>query len=177
MSGSAMAWKTNLLVVANVTADSDELLAALNERAAAGPCSFHLLVPATGGGRPGREAAQGQLDAALARTQEAGLEIEGEVGDADPVIAVQEVWDPKRYDEVLVSTLPTDASKWLQMDLPHRIERLTGCQVTHVVSVPRRPLQVREPQPARDRLAGLLRPLGILSWARSREPTERSAKG
>ena len=172
-----MAWKTNLLVVANVTADSDELLAALEARQQEGSCSFSLLVPATGGGRPGREAAQRQLDAALARAGEAGLEIEGQVGDADPLIAVQEAWDPKRYDEVIVSTLPTDASRWLQMDLPHRIERLTGCQVTHVVSVPRKPVVTRPPKPARDRLGGLLRPLGVLSWTRSREPTEPPAKG
>ena len=172
-----MAWKANLLVVANVTADSDELLGALKERAGKGPCTFSLLVPATGGGRPGREAAQAQLDAALAHAREAGLEIDGEVGDADPIIAVQEAWDPKRYDDVLVSTLPTDASRWLQMDLPHRIERLTGCQVTHVVSVPRKPPPVRQAPPPKDRLGGLLRPLGILSWTRSRQPTEPPAKG
>lgn len=172
-----MAWKSNLLVVANVTADSDELLEALKSRVDGADCSFHLLVPATGGGRAGREAAQAQLDSALTRAREAGLEIEGEVGDADPIVAVTEAWDPKSYDEVLVSTLPTDASRWLQMDLPHRIERITGTQVTHVVSVARKPLTVRPAEGPRDRLAGLLRPLGILSWARSREPTEPRAKG
>jgi hypothetical protein len=172
-----MAWKSSLLVVANVTADSDELLSAMQDRAGAGDCAFYLLVPATGGGRPGREAAQVQLDAALARVKEAGLEIEGAVGDADPVIAVQETWDPKRFDEVLVSTLPTDASRWLQMDLPHRIERLTGCQVSHVVSIPRKPLTVRTPEPPRDRLSALLRPLASLSWGRSRQSTEPPAKG
>jgi hypothetical protein len=172
-----MTWKANLLVVANVTADSDELLDALKARIDGAEASFHLLVPATGGGRPGREAAQAQLDAALARAREAGLDIEGEVGDADPIIAVQETWDPKRYDEVIVSTLPTDASRWLQMDLPHRIERITGCQVSHVVSIPRKVHTVRAAEPARDRLSGLLRPLGILSWGRSREPTEPPAKG
>jgi hypothetical protein len=166
-----MAWKTSLLVVANVTADSQELLDALKARVDGAEASFFLLVPATGGGRPGREAAQHQLDKALMRAREAGLEIDGAVGDADPVIAVQETWDPKRYDEVIVSTLPTDASKWLQMDLPHRIERITGCQVTHVVSVPRRPPPVRPAEGPKDRLAGLLRPLGILSWSRSRERT------
>jgi hypothetical protein len=172
-----MAWKANLLVVANVTADSDELLEALKARVDGAQASFHLLVPPAGGGRPAREAAQAQLDTALARGRGAGLDITGEVGDSDPIIAVQEAWDPKSYDEVIVSTLPTDASRWLQMDLPHRIERITGCQVTHVVSIPRKPLAVRTAEPARDRLSGLLRPLGILSWSRSRQPTEPPAKG
>jgi hypothetical protein len=49
------------------------------------------------------------------------------------VAAVKEAWDPSRFDEVIVSTLPTGASKWLQIDLPHRVERFTGAPVRHVV--------------------------------------------
>jgi hypothetical protein len=172
-----MAWKSSLLVVANVTADSDELVATLKARAERGPSVFTLLVPATGGGRPGREAAQEQLEAALSRAREAGLEIDGEVGDADPVIAVKEAWNPSQHDEVIVSTLPTDASHWLQMDLPHRIERITGTQVTHVVSVPRKPVPTRKVEPEAKKLSGLLRPLGTLSWSKSRESTKPPAKG
>jgi hypothetical protein len=52
------------------------------------------------------------------------------------MVAVQEVWNPGRFDEVIVSTLPTGASRWLQIDLPHRIARLTDCTVRHVVSEP-----------------------------------------
>jgi hypothetical protein len=161
-----MAWKSNVLVVANVTADSDELLEALRGRNERGACGFTLVVPATGGGKAGREAANEQLQAGLLRAREAGMEIDGKVGDADPIVAVQEEWDPARYDEVVVSTLPTDASRWLAMDLPHRIERITGCQVTHVVSVPRKPLPAREVAQEPEKL-GLLRPLGVLSWGRS----------
>jgi hypothetical protein len=43
------------------------------------------------------------------------------------------------YDEVIVSTLPVKVSKWLKLDLPHRVERGTGLPVTHVVA--------REPKP------------------------------
>jgi hypothetical protein len=50
---------------------------------------------------------------------------------------VKETWDPGRFDEILVSTLPTGASRWLQIDLPHQVERMTGVQVTHVVGSPR----------------------------------------
>ena len=48
-----MAWKFSVLVVANVTAASDELLAALERRSERGACGFTLLVPASGGGRQG----------------------------------------------------------------------------------------------------------------------------
>ena len=42
-----MAEKAEILVVANRTAGSPELIAALRERAGRGPAKFHLLVPAT----------------------------------------------------------------------------------------------------------------------------------
>lgn len=125
-----MAWKTSVLVVANQTADSPELIEALRERAEQGAAAFVLLLPRL----PGVETdARGRLDAIVSGWREAGLEASGEVGDSDPVVAVKEVWDPGRFDEVVISTLPTGASKWLQIDLPHRIERLTGVSVRHVV--------------------------------------------
>jgi hypothetical protein len=108
-----MSWKTRILVVANVTADSDALLAALRERLDRGPASFVLLVPATGGGPEGRAAAGRSLEAALGRMREAGLDVDGEVGDADPVAAVSDVCHPGEFDEIVVSTLPAQASKWL----------------------------------------------------------------
>jgi hypothetical protein len=154
-----MAWKFSLLVVANVTADSPELIQALKERAARDTCSFTLLVPAPAAGSVGREAAQERLEAALAVMHDAGLDVEGKVGDHDAIAAVHDEWDPKRYDEVVVATLPTGASKWLQVDLPHRIEKLTGgCQVTHVVAEPPRPEPHTEPAP-RPEKQGLLAPL------------------
>ncbi len=127
-----MAWEFSLLVVANVTASSDELLDCLRERAEKGACRFTLIMPATGAG------ARSRLDAAPARMVEAGLEhVVGSVGDPDPVVAVMEVWDPMRFDEIIVSTLPTGSSRWLGLDLPHRLEKLTSVAVRHVVSTPR----------------------------------------
>ena len=64
------------------------------------------------------------------------MESEGVLGDADPVVAVQEVWDPGRFDEVMVSTFATGASRWMQVDLPHRIAKLTDCTVRHVITHP-----------------------------------------
>jgi hypothetical protein len=40
----------------------------------------------------------------------------------------------KEFDEIIVSTLPKHVSKWLKLDLPHRVERATGKPVTHVVA-------------------------------------------
>jgi hypothetical protein len=161
-----MAWKFSVLVVANVTAASDELLAALARRAERGQCAFTLLVPATGGGREGREAAQARLDTAVKRIRGEGLEVEGVVGDADPVIAVHDIWDPRRFDEIVISTLPTGASRWLAVDLPHRVEKFTGVQVEHVVAAEPRPPVHTEPVPEPDRY-GVLSPLAAITGKRT----------
>jgi hypothetical protein len=125
-----MAWKTSVLVVANQTADSPELIEALQERASEGEAEFTLLLPPLAGHR---DEARKRVDEIVAGWREAGLEANGEVGDSDPVVAVKEGWDPGRFDEVVISTLATGASKWLQIDLPHRVERMTGVGVRHVV--------------------------------------------
>src|SRR5947209_7603924 len=89
--------KARVLVVANRTAGSEVLLDALRERAARGPAHFHLVVPSTPHGvswaadmHSGGDAAEHDLDGALERLHSAGLEADGEVGDPDPVAAVQD---------------------------------------------------------------------------------------
>ena len=163
-----MAWTYSVLVVANVTADSPELLEALKQRAARGDTSFTLLVPAPAGGSAGREAARERLDAALAAMRVEGLEVEGKVGDQDPITAVHDAWDPLKYDEVVISTLPTGVSKWLQVDLPSRIAKLSGgAQVSHVVAEPPRPELRTEPAPAQGENLGVLSPFSAITGKRS----------
>jgi GABA permease len=126
-----------VLVVANRTAQSDELLEALRERSARGPASFTLLVPAAwevGDPHGGRETALRRVKGALRRLRDAGLQVEGVLGDPDPALAVEQVWDPERFDEIIVSTLPARISTWLKLDLPRRVERFTGRPVRHVVA-------------------------------------------
>jgi GABA permease len=154
-------WTRHTLVVANVTAASDELLDALKRRAADQPARFTLIVPATPFGG-GREAAHEALAAACERLREQGLEADGSVGDADPIVAVSEAWDPKLYDEIVVSTLPMRFSKWLHAGLPERIGKLTGAPVTHVISQPVRQEVEIEPAPTHERAA--MGPLSVLAW-------------
>jgi GABA permease len=155
-----MAWKKNILVVANVTATSDELVGAMKARAANQEVSFTLLVPATPFGG-GRAAARDQLAQACERLRGEGLEIDGAVGDGDPIVAVTEAWDPKRYDEIILATLPMRFSKWLHAGLPERIERLTGAPVSHVIARPKQEVEV-VPAPPHERAA--MGPLSVLGW-------------
>ncbi len=154
-----MAFTTHLLVVANRTADSPELLHAIKQRAEQGPIHVTMLVPATWSERAGAER---RLESAVATLAAADVKAEGILGDADPIVAVQEAWNPGRYDEVVVSTLAQGSSRWLQIDLPHRVARLTDCQVRHVAVPERRPEppKVTAPPPRRpmlERVASLMR--------------------
>jgi len=145
-----MAWEFSVLVVANVTATSDELLATLRERADRGACRFTLLMPRSSPG------ADERLESAMEALRDAGLpKVTGRVGDPDPIVATMEVWDPMEFDEIVVSTLPTGTSRWLGLDLPHRLERLTSVSVRHVVSQPPR-RQVRWERPPQHDQYGVL---------------------
>ena len=124
-----------VLVLANRTADSPQLREALLERRERGPIEVTLLVPAAweaqdphGGVETGRR----RVRAALERLRATGLDVRCRLGDPDPITALREAWDPERYDEVVVSTLPSRVSRWLQIDLPRRAGKLTGVPVTHV---------------------------------------------
>ena len=155
-----------VLVLANVTAASGDLIDAIKQRAAKGPIEVTLLMPGQGPGLNGKDAVRGRLDAALAAWREAGIEAEGICGDANPMDAVAETWDPRRHDEVIVSTLPGQSSRWIQGDLPSRIGRFTGAPVTHVVAGDMRPEPHVGPPPEHE--TSPLGPLGVLSWGGAR---------
>jgi hypothetical protein len=159
-----VAWKKSYLVVANVTAASDDLLEQLRMRAEsdpAHPAEFTLLIPESPlGDEPGMTRAR--LAEALGKLRDAGLEADGSVTSADPVIAVTEAWDPKRFDEIIVSTLPLGASKWLHAGLPDRIARLTGAPVSHVVSRPAKPPASTVAAPAHEERGIVLGALGVM---------------
>jgi GABA permease len=133
-----MPFRTHLLVVANQTVGSHGLMTALRDRGSQSAIRVTLLSPVLWSER---EEARARLDAACEQLRGEGIEAEGVLGDADPVVAVQEVWDPGRFDEIVVSTFASGASRWMQVDLPHRVAKLTDCTVRHIESRP-------EPAPA-----------------------------
>ena len=148
----------HVLVVATVTAVSDDLLAAVTERAGRSsiPVDFTLVMPASS---PDHAADEPRLAEALQRWRDAGLKVEGTIGDSDPVQAVAEVCKPGTFDEVIVSTLLGQTSRWLRSDVPYRIGALTDLPVTHVVAMSMaKPELHGEPPPKRERV-----PLGMLN--------------
>jgi hypothetical protein len=136
-----MTYKARVLVVANRTAESPELLDALRTRTVQGPCEFILLVPATPHGIAwaadmfaGGDEAEQHREAFVEELRQEGLDVaDARVGDPDPLAAIQDECNFNNYDELIVSTLPLHISKWLKLDLPSKARAATGLPVTHVV--------------------------------------------
>ncbi|HUH81381.1 MAG TPA: hypothetical protein VLZ06_08645 [Solirubrobacteraceae bacterium] len=119
-----------VLVVAHQTAATRPLLDAVHQRAQQGPSAFTLLVPNPAHGLhkvvdaqdQGPDEARGVLDEALPKLSEAaGSQVEGIIGDPDPVAAVQDAINLRGFDEIIISTLPHRVSRWLKLDLPSKV--------------------------------------------------------
>jgi hypothetical protein len=133
----------NVRVVANQTLTGEDLAQFVKARMEEGPCAFTLLVPATARADltgPRKVAppyaataprdtdedyalARKQLNVGLAELRRFGATVEGDVGDPDPLQAIQDVLTLQPFDEIVLSTLPGPVSRWLRQDLPHKVER------------------------------------------------------
>jgi hypothetical protein len=144
-----------VLIVANQTLGGAALDRVIQDRIAAGQRRFHIVVPmippameavAWGGAEVGfvipapdsdsieqsRQRSEHRLEAIVRRIEAAGGSVTGEVGDTDPAYAVKRVLETDQFVEIIVSTLPAGISRWLRMDLPSRVARMTEIPVTTV---------------------------------------------
>lgn len=131
-----------VLVVAHRTAATPALLEAVRERAARGDAAFTLLVPAAAHGLhkivdpedADESEARTTLELALPLISEAaGHQVEGLIGDAEPLAAIQDAVNLEGFDEIIISTLPSRVSRWLHLDLPRKAAGL-GLPVTTVTA-------------------------------------------
>jgi hypothetical protein len=120
---------STILIVANQTLPSEALATEVAGRIAAGDRTFHVVVPATpppGGGftwdeSEARRAAEERLAAFIAGLIEQGATADGEIGDRDPVAAVRDAVRGRDVSDIILSTLPVGASRWLRQDVPTRL--------------------------------------------------------
>jgi hypothetical protein len=137
-----MSEPANVLVVAHQTAATTPLLDAIRERAQRGPARFHLVVPRRPHGldkvadpeeHGAGEARRVLADALPKLSAAAGHEVSGDIGDAEPLMAIQDAINLGNFDEIIISTLPLGVSRWLKLDLVSKTRGL-GLPVTHVLA-------------------------------------------
>src|SRR5437588_5840274 len=80
-----------------------------------------------------RDAAQERLDRSLARLRDAGIEARGEIGDGEPVQAMEDALRTFGADEIIISTHPEGRSNWLERGVVARARERFAVPITHVV--------------------------------------------
>jgi hypothetical protein len=122
----------NVLVIANETVVSDELIERIRKRAAQGPASFLIVAPQSDDAE--HPEAERRLRRALTMLRGEGIDAHGQVVHPDPFTAAMHATNDERVDEIIVSTFPGQRSGWLRRDLVERLRSETKLPVEHVVS-------------------------------------------
>jgi hypothetical protein len=130
-----------VLVVANETVKGEELLSTISTLALSEKTEFKVVCPAlnsrlktfTSDEDPAREAAQQRLDDTLARLAAVGIDAHGEVGDGDPLVAVDDAVRTFGPNEIVISTHPPGKSNWLERGVVESVRARYDVPVTHVV--------------------------------------------
>ncbi len=76
--------------------------------------------------------AEERLQRELTRLRGLGVDADGEVVAANPIEHIRILTKQETFDEVIVSTLHHTMSRWLRLDLPHRLARALSVPVTHI---------------------------------------------
>jgi len=130
-----------VLVVANETVQGEELLSTISTLALIERTQFLVVCPAlnsrlktfTSDEDPARAAARARLDVTLARLASVGIEASGEVGDGDPLVAVDDAMRTFGPNEIVISTHPPGKSNWLERGIVESVRARYDVPVTHVV--------------------------------------------
>lgn len=133
----------NVLVIANRTVLSADLLARIRKRAANPPVGFLIVAPQEDVEGEDETAAARRLRRALSELRGEGINAHGQIVHPDPYTAAMHALNDERVDELIVSTFPNQKSGWLRRDLVDRLRKDTGLPVEHVIDT-----RTREEVPA-----------------------------
>jgi GABA permease len=136
-----------VLVLANETVNSEELLDELRRIDAEGAATYYVSVPASPietGQAAARgplktweataEAAQHRLDHTLATLRSEDLSVEGELGDFRPLRALDNAVEAFRPDRIVIATHPLEESIWQRYEVVDRARSSYQIPVVHVVA-------------------------------------------
>ncbi len=138
-----------VLVLANQTVNSDELLDELRRIGADTAATYFVVVPAspvdTGVAathgpldvmEATHDAAEERLAQTLAALRSDNLDADGELGGYRPMRALANAVDKFHPDQIVISTLPPEYSVWHRFDIVDRARAQHKVPVTHVVASP-----------------------------------------
>jgi hypothetical protein len=130
-----------ILVVANETVGGRTLREEIEQRSAGYEVQILVVSPALNSPLRhwvsdedgARAAAQERLDRSLARLAEEGLDARGEVGDGEPLQAIEDALRSFGADEIIISTHPEGRSQWLERGVVSGARARFDVPITHVV--------------------------------------------
>jgi hypothetical protein len=130
-----------ILVIANETVGGEALREMIRAKSEGFRESVLVVTPALNSpvrhwtsDEDGARAAAGQrLERSLARLHELGVEARGEVGDCEPLQAIEDYARIFGPDEIIISTHPEGRSHWLEKGVVRAARERFQVPITHVV--------------------------------------------
>jgi len=131
-----------ILVIANRTCPCPTLAEEVARRASAAPTDVLVVAPAL---NSRLRHWVSDVDEALARAHEhlhlaitalrqRGVVARGEIGEADPLLAIEDALASFPADEIVIATLPPGRSNWIERGLVEKATARFGIPITHLVS-------------------------------------------
>jgi hypothetical protein len=135
------AGERRILVIANETVGGHTLRSAILERSRDVREEVLVVTPALNSpirhwvsdDDGARAAAQERLEKSLAQLAAAGVEARGEIGDGDPLQAIEDALRTFGADEIIISTHPEGRSNWLEREIVDHARERFAVPITHVV--------------------------------------------
>ena len=130
-----------ILVIANETVGGETLRETIRQRSEGWRAQVLVVTPALNSPLrhwasdedEARAAAQKRLDASLERLRSGGIDARGEVGDAEPLQAMEDALRLFGADEIIISTHPEGRSNWLEKGVVSGARERFAVPITHVV--------------------------------------------
>jgi hypothetical protein len=130
-----------ILVIANETVAGRALREAIEEAAKGGRANVLVVSPAlnsplkhwTSDEDQARAAAEERIRRSVGTLEQLGLDARGEVGDADPVQAIEDALRTFGADVIIISTHPEGRSNWLERGVVATARERFAVPISHVV--------------------------------------------
>lgn len=129
-----------ILVVADETVVGAELPREIVEKARGLDAEVRVVFPAlntrlrhyASDVDPARKEAESRLERSLEELGKEGIAARGEVGDSDPVQALQDALATGGADEVIIATRSPSRVNWLEKDLVERARKVSDLPITYM---------------------------------------------